>query len=166
MYHRNLAVEENENAALFLIEQVFSRLPFRLVVAGLRPTGRLREAAERFPNVELVDSPDYTTMQSLVANAQINLLITFQATGLKLKLLNALYQGRFCIASSQKLQGTGLESLCIVADSVEVIQSSVNEIFKCNFSTEECDKRKALLSQFYSNRKKGERLLNYLQTLH
>ena len=50
-------------------------------------------------------------LDRLFENAHINVLPTFQNTGIKLKLLNTLYQGKFVIANDDMIDHTGLESL-------------------------------------------------------
>ena len=68
--------------------------------------------AEKRTNVRLVINPDDDLMFDLIRKAHINLMVTFQPTGLKLKLLNALYNGRFCLVNGNMLHGTQLSTLC------------------------------------------------------
>ena len=67
---------------------IFNGLDLPLVIAGLNPSNDLIQLASMSDNVTLVVNPSDLEMTELIANAQINLLYTEQATGLKLKLLN------------------------------------------------------------------------------
>ena len=163
LYHGNLAIGENENAARFLVEQVFGALPFRLVIAGQSPSARLRKIVGRYSNVELMASPDEPTMHSLISEAHVNLMVTFQSTGLKLKLLNALFNGRFCLANETMLHGTGLEELCVIANSANEIRQRVESLFSKKFTATDVLQRRILFPECYSNKKNAELLVQYLQ---
>lgn len=133
LYHGNLAVAENYHAVEYLLDKVFEGSQVRLVVAGNEPPAWLRERVEGMGNVELVASPDDATMQRLVAEAQVCVMVTQQATGLKLKLLNSLYAGRFCLVNSAMVAGTGLEGLCTVADTPETMRAALERLMQENF---------------------------------
>lgn len=134
LYHGQLSVAENIRAVEWLITNVFSGSDHRLVVAGLNPAASLHRLVERHPNVSLVDSPDDHAMQRLVADAQVNILRTDQPTGMKIKLLHALFCGRHCLVNSPMVAGTGLGDLCCVADTAEAMRSELNRLMQTDFS--------------------------------
>lgn len=72
-------------------------------------------------------------MNHLIEKAAANLLVTFQPTGLKLKLLNALFHGGHCIVNSKMLFGTGLDKACLIADTPQAmaraVETALNEPF-------------------------------------
>jgi len=151
MYHGNLSVEENEAAAVFLIKEVFHELPYPFVIAGLNPSKRLKELVAKYAHISLIDSPSKESMHHLTQNAHVHILVTFQATGLKLKLLNVLYEGRFCLANEKMLEGSGLDCLCEKANSPQEIKTKLHSLMKENFSLQEIEKRKGILLEKYSN---------------
>lgn len=166
LYHGNLSVNENEKAAFFLIEEVFGGTEIPFVVAGLSPSPKLMEAAKRHSNIRLVASPSHNEMTQLIKDAHINVLVTFQATGLKLKLLNALYTGRFCLANKEMLAGTGLETLCVVASNVpDAIRAKALELLGKDFTEEEKAKRTEVLGKHYSNRRNAEEIIHIISPL-
>ncbi len=158
-YHGKLSVTENLRAATFLIREVFGDLKHKLVIAGMDPPERLQQLAARQTNVELIANPDDETMFGLIQNAQVNILITFQATGLKLKLLNTLFKGRFCLVNPAMVQGTGLAGLCEVAEDAPGLRRKVDEIFRREFNINAIEQRRRILMQNYSNAKNAERLV-------
>ncbi len=152
LFHGNLSVRDNEKAALFLIRQVLTK-PFPpLVIAGRHASSRLRTACARHPHVMLAEDPDEEEMADLIRQAHINLLYTFQPDGIKIKLLRALYQGRHVIANSMMVDGTGLESLCQIADTPETLAALVHQWLSRPFTAKAIDHRQRLLEQSYSDR--------------
>lgn len=137
LYHGQLSVAENIHAVEWLITNVFAGSPRRLVVAGLNPTAALCRLIECHPNVSLVDSPDDATMQRLVAEAQVNILYTDQPTGMKLKLLHALFCGRHCLVNGAMVAGTGLEGLCQVAATAEAMRETLNQLMHTDFDAQQ-----------------------------
>ena len=80
-------------------------------------------------------------MDSLITRARINLLITFQETGVKLKLLNSLSKGAFCIVNKKMITRSGVDQECIVADSDREIIDAIEKYSADTLSTEELMKR-------------------------
>ncbi|MBE0636927.1 MAG: glycosyltransferase family 1 protein [Bacteroidales bacterium] len=159
LYHGKLSVTENHQAARYLIEKVFSVLDHRLVIAGLEPPEHLIKLIRSHPNVELVANPDDEAMFDLIRNAQANVLVTFQPTGLKLKLLNTLYQGRFCLVNPEMVVGTGLDSLCEIAGDTEELKEKVHLVFDRAFDFDEVERRRKILDANYANSAKAEKLI-------
>lgn len=147
LYQGNLSVPENINAAAWIMDEIATSLPsIRFVFAGSNPAEILIAKAASLQNVEIVANPTDDEMHTWVRDARIHLLLTFQATGVKLKLLNALNQGAFVIANTPMLAGTGLEKLCIVADTTEELITAIEQTMKRQFALEDRD-----YSLLYSN---------------
>ena len=90
-------------------------------------------------------------MSELMSNAHINLLFTFQNTGIKLKLLNSLYRGRFCLVNSKMVNYTGLERLCVVEDNPNAAKRDITSLMNAEFSMEDIEKRKRVLDAGFGN---------------
>lgn len=152
LYHASLDVGENNEAALFLTREIFNDIDVPLVIAGNKPSRELKDTVAQYPNVELKLGVTSEDIRELVKQAQLNILPTFQATGIKLKLLLALYAGRFCIVNTPMVCHTGLEDLCIIRDTRKELKEAVKEAFRKEFPAEEIDKRrKVLLDNGFSN---------------
>jgi hypothetical protein len=159
LYHGNLEVGENNEAALYLVEKVFAGCSVPLIIAGKKPSAALKAAIALNPSVELKDNIPTSEIHELIQQAQINILPTFQATGIKLKLLAALYTGRHCIVNTPMVKYTGLESLCSVSDTPGGMRKEVERLFKTPFDQEEIRKREAVLTPCFSNRENVQKLL-------
>lgn len=135
LYHGNLAVKENVTAVLFLLREVLPLLPkdSLFVIAGRNPAAAVSAEVRRHDNVRLVSNPDDREMNRLLYNAQVNILVTFQPTGIKLKLLNTLCESLgHCIVNDQMVQGNDLERLCRVANSADEIARAVTALMPCD----------------------------------
>lgn len=151
LYHGNLSVVENNQAALYIIKKIVEGSEFRFVIAGKSPLASLIKEVKKYGNIELVANPSFEKISDLVTNAHINLLPTFQPTGIKLKLLNALHKGRFCLVNSKMVNNTGLEQLCIMEDNPNVTKRIIHELMQKEFTPEEIRNRTELLSRNFSN---------------
>jgi hypothetical protein len=151
LYHGNLAVGENNEAALFLVREVFASGNYRLIVAGNNPSAALKSAMAEYKNMELRSDISTAEIDHLIANAQINVLPTFQATGIKLKLLAALFQGRHCLVNDQMVANTGLESICEHANNAEEWRLAVDRLMKKAYGIEAMQVRQAVLKGSFSN---------------
>ena len=137
LYHGNLSVPENIRAAHYLLEEIVDHCPYQFVIAGRDPDLNLQQAVAQHPNVRIVANPDDTNMHRLLQQAHVNLLITNQPTGVKLKLMNALYEGRYCLVNSTMIQGTSLGEACTIADSSDELLQALDHLMKTDFSEKE-----------------------------
>ena len=55
-------------------------------------------------NTRLVANPTEQELNELIKEAQINILPSFNVTGIKIKLMNALYNGRHCITNDAAIE--------------------------------------------------------------
>jgi predicted nucleic acid-binding protein len=159
LYHGKLSVTENYNAAEYLMEKVFAGLPHQLVIAGMDPPHHLINKCNSFGNVKLITNPDDATMFGLIREAQANILVTFQATGLKLKLLNTLYKGRYCIVNPEMVQGTGLDALCEIAADAAELKEKIAMLADKTFDINEVTRRREVLMKNYSNTTNAQKLI-------
>ncbi|MFN0082323.1 MAG: glycosyltransferase [Ferruginibacter sp.] len=162
LYHGNLAINENETAALWLMEKMFNTLQIPLVIAGRNPSKRLKEVTEKYPFVSVVANPTEKNMQLLIKHAQINVLPSFNKTGVKLKLLNALYNGRHCIVNNAGTEGSGLNELCIIAENDVSFIQQISVLFKENFTLKEMQRRSTALKNLYNNKQNAQLIIDML----
>ncbi|MBN4065767.1 hypothetical protein JYT51_00370 [Candidatus Amoebophilus asiaticus] len=162
LYHGNLSVGENNRAALFLVQEVFNGLSIPLIIAGMNPSRELKKAVEKSDNITLQADLPEDEMHELIINAHINILPTFQQTGIKLKLLCSLYLGRFCVVNSAMVVNTDLEQLCTIADTPDKIKESVVELSRHQFTEEEKNVRAKILKNNFSNAANAQNLVELL----
>ncbi|MCX6269245.1 MAG: glycosyltransferase family 1 protein [Bacteroidetes bacterium] len=165
LYQGKLSVPENSVAAEFLISKVWEDSFPELVIAGLDPPDWLSRLASKRPNIRIVENPADDEMFRLIREAQVNIMVTFQPTGLKLKLLNALFNGRYCLVNPAMVAGTSLEELCSIATGEEAFKLELKRLFLLEFTQNQINKRESILREHYSNQNNCKLLLEIL-TLH
>lgn len=162
LYHGNLSISENEKAAIWLLEKVFSQLKVPFVIAGKNPSPRLKRLAQQRCHTCLVENPGEEQMRDLIAKAQINVLPSFNQTGIKLKLLNALFNGRHCVVNEAAIAETGLEAACHIGDSAQAFQEIIMQLYRHVFGEEEIRLRQKLLCGTFNNERNAERLIEMI----
>ena len=158
LYHANLSVPENELAAIYLCEKVFSKLNYKCIVAGLKPTKRLEKIISNYPTIELIANPDEAKMAALIQDVQVHVMVTFQGTGLKLKLLNTLFAGRHVLVNQLMLEGSGLDKLCHISDNSTEQIKICNKLMKIPFNQSDISEREKILFPQFSNKEQAKRL--------
>lgn len=162
LYHGNLSVNENEKAAAWLLTEVFNNISIPLVIAGKNPSEHLEQLAHVNKNTCLVSNPSDKEMQDLIKKAQINILPSFNNTGVKLKLLNALYNGRYCLVNEAAAEGAAIDELCYVAHSVEDFKKSALALYDRPFKEEDAKHRQHILDASYDNEKNARQLIEWI----
>ena len=160
LYHGNLSVGENALAAEYLVKEVFNDLPIQLKIAGLNPSESLKNLVAKYKHISLVPNPPQAEMEALIRNAQINVLVTFQPTGLKLKLLNTLYNGRWMLVNPEMLAGTGLESLCQIAENSMEMKEKISKLFNQEFDQNQMAARSEILQKHFSDEANALKLIS------
>jgi hypothetical protein len=159
LFHGKLSVPDNERAAVWLIEEVFAAFDIPFVIAGMSPSERLRDLVARYDHIRLVENPDDEAMNRLVGQAHINLLVSFQSSGIKLKLINALFRGRFCLVNDHMVRGTGLAKLCYVRNSAAAMRQTIEALINAPFEAGKIAERRVVLETEFSNAESAKKLM-------
>ena len=162
LYQGNLSVSENVQAAKWLIKNVFNDINIPFVIAGKNPPDDLKDTAEKYPNICVVADPNETEMQDMISKAQIHIIPSFNATGIKLKLINALYNGRHCVVNEAAVEGSGLETACHIAANADAFKSIIYQLYRRPFGEEEIELRKHLLEKMFDNEGNAEKVVEWI----
>jgi len=160
LYHGNLTVAENIQAAEYLIHEIFPGLKVPLIIAGTNAKA-LAKTTKAY-NIEFVNSPTSNDLKDLINNAQMHVLPTFQPTGIKHKLINSLFEGRYCIVNPMMVEDNGLAQFCYVAKDAGEMRTMIVSLYKKEFPQSEIDRRKATLQNIYSNTSNAEKLVQVI----
>ncbi len=161
LFHGNLSISENYEAADWLIDNVFSKLKQKTIIAGLNPPDFLADKIINFNNIQLIKNPSETEMGDLVQNAHVNCLYTKQTTGLKLKLLNVLFTGRFVVCNKNMIAGTNFTANWGMMLSDTFIKE-IDDCFEMEFTHILIGERTEML-EAYSNDTNAE---NVIKTIY
>jgi len=151
LYHGNFDVSENLKVANFLIKNVFNSLRFPIKIAGKNAFNKLQPYINN-SNIEIINNPNSELMKKLILDAHINILPTFQATGIKLKLINSLFLGRHCIVNNAMIAPTPiLDKLCIISNSADEFINKIVEIIQLPFLQKDIKNRKDILLKYFND---------------
>ncbi len=162
LYHGNLSVPENEKAAKWLVAEVFNDISVPLVIAGKNPSEKLTRFVRRQKNCCVVANPGESEMNDMIGKAQIHVLPSMNETGVKLKLLNALYNGRHTLVNNAGVAGTGFEPACHIAGNAAGFKSIVTQLYHKPFTEDEILLRERLLADSFNNEKNAQRLIDWI----
>jgi glycosyltransferase involved in cell wall biosynthesis len=162
LYQGNLSVAENEKAATWLLTKVFNELDIPFVIAGKNPPERLVRLSHKKNNTCIVANPTPNEMDDLIKKAQLHVMPSFTNSGIKLKLINALFNGRHVITNDAMIEGTGLENLCHQANNAALMKYHIYRLFQTPFPQEEINRRKSILSRMFNREQNAEALIRLL----
>lgn len=155
LFQGNMEVEENRDAVLKLIENVFSKVDHKTIIAGKNPSDKIFQAAERCPNIEIVANPKSEPMGHLIANAHIHLLYSAQDTGIKLKLIHALFSKGHIIINEH----LAFNELCLkqleIANTWQKMQSLLEKLW-----SEDKVKDRTEICQEFDNIKNAQKIID------
>ena len=162
LYHGNLSVAENEKAVSWLLSKVFSLTKVPFIIAGKDPSNRLIRKVRRNKNARIISNPSTDELIDLIAKAQIHVLPSFNKTGIKLKLINALFNGRHCVVNDEAVEGSGLEDACHIGTTSHAIASIITQLYHHPFGEEEIGLRRKLLGQTFNNKENVRQLIRLI----
>ncbi|MDB5252995.1 MAG: glycosyltransferase family 4 protein [Flaviaesturariibacter sp.] len=157
LYQGNLNVPENREAVRWLLTEVFSRIDLPFVVAGKGINAGLRHLATDRAQVSFVANPSDATMDELVRDAQVHVLPSLNSTGLKLKMLHALFLGRHCVTNEAGVAGTAFRDTVTIAGTADQYIDAITDLFNKPFTEADRDAR-AGIAEVYSNARNGAAL--------
>lgn len=162
LFHGDLSVSSNIEAAMYIAENIAKESPYRFIIAGRNPNAKLRNLTAKSKNIELIESPDTNSMHQLIENAHIHLLLSFNLSGLKLKLLQSLFQGRFILCNSILVEGSGVEKYCEIAHTSIEFKEKIKELMSLNFDENKLAERKKLFIEKFSNLENAAKITTLL----
>lgn len=127
-YHGDLRLSDNKRAAQFLIE-VFAAIPdYNLIIASSNGKQFVESNSRNVSNVKFVEIKNEKQLDELFANAHINVMLSFQEAGTKLKVINSLFKSRFCLINKNMVDDERVLSLCEIADTKQDFIKKVNDL--------------------------------------
>lgn len=162
LYHGDLSVDANDKAATWLLEKVFRKIEIPFVIAGANPSQKLEELAHSMGHTCLVANPSEREMQDMIAKAQINVLPSYTHTGIKIKLVNAIYHGRHCLVNEATVKHSGLEPACHIAETADEFCKKIEDLFFHPFTTEETAQRTSLTSSLFNNQRNAKKQIGWI----
>lgn len=153
LFHGNLSVEENEEAAHWILEQIVPKLTdIQFVIAGKNPSAKLMKKATEL-GVEVVPNPSQDEMNNLLQSARIHLLWTGNRSGLKLKFLVALGTSGHVLCNDNMASGLQLNAGFQLFSSSEDARIQIEKLIQKEYPISEWQQRQMELSSLSLNQK-------------
>lgn len=150
LFHGNLEVLDNELSALFFVN-IFKNLNYKLVIAGRNPSFNLMEVTKKYKNIDLISNPNDKQILDLIKNAQLNVFYSNQSSGIKLKLINALFNGRLCYINKNFVVNDIFSSLCNVVNNDDEWENQIVLAFESSPDNFDIELRQKKMNSFKNN---------------
>ena len=157
LYHGNMQVAENREAVSWLINEVFSQLKVPFIIAGKGIPAYFINSWKEHQYISWVNNPSIEEVNTLVREAQIHVLPSMNATGVKLKLLHALLNGRFCITNQKGIEGSCIKKGAEIKETASQWKETIVQLMNKSFTAQELQDRQAIL-QLYDNHLNARKL--------
>lgn len=162
LYHADLSVSANEQTAIWLLKNIFQKIQIPFVIAGKKPSPQLQELAHKVPQTCIVANPSELEMQDMVSKAHINILPSYITTGIKVKLLNALFNGRHLIVNNAAVYGTILDQFSHVRNNASEMSALISQLYHQPFYQKDADQRRALLLAHFNNQQNAQQQVKWI----
>ena len=146
LYHGNFNIRDNQDSAMYFIE-LFKTLTIKLKIAGLNPSEKMKLSAFGCDNITIIDSPKDQKMIQLIRDARLNLFYSTHSSGVKLKLINALFNAQRCLVSHEFLVNSDLSLMCIAVNEANW-KRKIEEEFNRNYNMEMIRNREEILNNY------------------
>lgn len=158
LYHGDLSVADNIKSAFFIID-VFKDIKQELIIASSVKIKRLLAEIEKYDHIKFVDAASNEALDHLIANAHINTLFSFQKSGTKLKVFNALYKGRHCVLNKNMVDDPEILKICEVVNTKAEYRQTVEALFSKPYIAH--DKRQIALEK-YSPKLNAQKIIDVM----
>jgi hypothetical protein len=161
IYHGDLRLADNRRAVKFLIN-AFKKIDYRLVIASGKHADFVEKLIADAPNISHIEinNNDAMHLTQLLADAHINVMLSFQESGTKLKVVNALFGSRFCVINKNMLDDDSLRGLCRMAETQQEFISAVNDLKNRPFA--DSDRRRQILRDILDDAKNAQKIAELL----
>ncbi|MCC6583538.1 MAG: glycosyltransferase family 1 protein [Chitinophagales bacterium] len=161
LYHGNLSLSDNYSLIIQLLSNELKSCSHKIVLTGKNPHITLQQFVKGKNNIELIPNPTDEILNGLMKEAHICLAMAANPSGVKLKLINSLFNARFVISNEAALTGSGLDSLVYIAEEND-LPDLIDKLMLKEFKQEEIDERNSLLSDKYNNLNNAHQIINQL----
>ncbi|HRG18621.1 MAG TPA: hypothetical protein PLP39_05995 [Flavobacterium lutivivi] len=156
LYHGDLRASDNKKSVEFLIGLFKDIKDLDLIIASSSGEQFVTSKIKNIHNISFVKIQDFKHLKELFNEAQINFSISFQKSGTKLKLLNALFNSRFSIINENIIDDEKITSLCEIASTRDEFIAKINDLKNKNF--DDFDRRKAVLETYMNDVENAHKL--------
>ncbi|WP_282629173.1 hypothetical protein [Empedobacter sedimenti] len=157
LYHGDLRAADNCKVVEFLIE-VFKEIDFPLVIASSTKEKWVKSKIGEVKHIKFIHLIDFKHLQELFMDAHINIAWSFQESGTKLKVVNALFNSRFSVINDNVIDDEKISDLCIKVKTKNELILAINQLKEQCFNASES--YKSMLENYLNDKLNAEIILN------
>jgi len=161
LYQGDLSIEINQRALLEVIRMIPEGFSLPLVVAGRSGDQAFESKIESFANIRREANVSQDKMTELIRHAQIILVHSLHAEGMKMKLFPALFQGRFIAANRLSASNSVLDDAIHFYEASTFV-SILQQLSAASFDEKELNTRKTILAQMPDDATNARQIIRYL----
>ena len=162
IYNGDLRTSDNRKAVLFLIEIFKEIKDYNLVIAASDRQEWVERQIQSTNNISFVKLTDFEYLKQLLSMAHINIMASFQESGTKLKVINALYNSRHCLINNNMIDYSRILDLCTLAVTKTDFIKEITYLRQQPYL--DFDKRKTVLEEVLSDKKNAITLMEMINT--
>ncbi len=128
LYHGDLRMSDNIRAVRTLI-RIFNKIPdMDLVIASGGSEKLVKRLIGKAGNISFKLISNFDDLQRLLVDAHVNVVLSYQKSGTKLKLMASLFNSRHCIINDNIIDDPAVSALCEMANSDEDIAAAIKRL--------------------------------------
>jgi hypothetical protein len=122
----------------------------------------VRKLIKNQPNITFAHLKTQNQLAVLLSSAQMNVMLSFQQSGTKLKTINALHKSRHCIVNSNMVDDPEILALCTVANTQDEFRAAIEELRFVEFTDDIQDEREVVFDRVLSDDSNAQKIANYI----
>lgn len=159
LYHGDLSIADNIKVVQFLIE-VFKAVNYPLVIATGRNFNTINAWVKEIDHITVKYLSTQEELESLFAKAHINICYSFQQSGTKLKVINALFKGRHCIANKNVIDEELVLNQCYKVSGREELLQAISQLNTAPYKNP--IERAEALQKVFDVKKNAQKIIDFL----
>jgi hypothetical protein len=161
LYHGDLRLPDNKKVASFLI-RIFKQLPnYSLVIASSAGKSFVEKQIKGMANIQFEWIKEEAQLTKLFEQAHVNVLWSFQKSGTKLKVINALLKSRFCLINDNMVDDEAILQLCELATTETAVIQQIERLFQLEYT--QYESRAAVLNATLNDHKNAQLLASLME---
>lgn len=157
LYHGDLRASDNRKVVAYLIE-LFRDLPYPLKIASSTQQEWVNKQIGDSENIQFVQLVDFKHLLQLFEQAHINISWSFQQSGTKLKVINALFNSRYSIINTNIIDDPVVNDLCISVENTQQLKEAILHYKEMPY--EQYVVRNRVLQKHLCDHSNAERIMN------
>ncbi len=159
LYHGDLRASDNRKVVSYLIE-LFRGLPYPLRIASSTHQDWVTKQIKEAENIQFVQLTDFNHLLQLFKQAHINISWSFQQSGTKLKVINALFNSRFSIINTNIVDDPIINKLCISVNTEQQLKEAI--LLYKDMPYEHVTDRAEVLEYYLSDKINAQNIMNQI----